>query len=814
MGKLDGRVAVYLWDAATGKVRRPLPGTSEVWQVAWCPDGRRLATLDRTALKIWDADTGKEQFVLTLTPDPAVKMSRQLVLPDVYVRCGWAPGGKYLAALTSKSTVALTEARVTFFDAATGKAKGPPVDALALNGLGNEVWRWSPDGQRLALAGRTRLTGPWGQYSVTALNAAAGRTLFQRQAAVAETLAWSSDSRRLLVRRPDESDPLAYDADTGHLMAARPGDGQAADGGGPMDWTGFPMGNTPVRLGSPDGRLLARVEKGTLHVWDATRGRREVPQFLYRAFEHVSPDGTLAVSPKDGLVRDVRTEEVVHQLGVAGDWIDRVTFSPDGRWLVTVATVTASSKTSPPPTARTDLRVRDATTGAEAAYLPGVAEVYWSRDGRHFAYFDGSYVKVRDPARGKDVRRLPRTINGSLPPWAMTAGPPLVWSPDGRRLLARLASGGEQWIEVWDMASGRALHSLILAGAPGTGPNRCLWDGDRLVSYNDSGPLWTWDMASDRPVQRRLAGLPPNLKPPQLTPSPDGRRWALAEPGHPLRIWDAAGGLKTYQWSCKVSPQACWSPDGQLLALTGFSPTPGGLAVVDLSGGGEPRALPGSLRLPLQNPEVCFPKGNRFVAAAGNTYKVFDTGSGRELLSFPEGSYCGPGSWSPDGGRLLLREFDKVSCRNLADGKTVFTFPGTFWDVTWGADGHYLLICHSDRTYSCLDAATGKLVHKGEGKAQLSPDGKRLLVLAEGKAVVRDLARGNVVLALGGADRPESPPALLNNPWNSDVRWLAGCAARARSSGRWAETGSIRKPATGWAPSCRPPGATAACCPS
>jgi hypothetical protein len=47
----------------------------------------------------------------------------------------------------------------------------------------------------------------------------------------------------------------------------------------------------PVQLGSPDGRLLARAEKGTLHIWDMTQGRRKAPQLTYPGSERVSPDG-------------------------------------------------------------------------------------------------------------------------------------------------------------------------------------------------------------------------------------------------------------------------------------------------------------------------------------------------------------------------------------------------------------------------------------------------------------------------------------------------------------------------------------------
>ena len=226
------RGAVHLWDAATGKERGSfgLAGTSGVVQVEWSPDGRRLLTRDPTTIKVWDADRGEEQFSLSIAPDPAAKDSRVFIVPDIYFRCGWAPDGKRLAVLTCKGLSDCSGMRVTFFDAENGKPQGPPVDVQ-----GRLVWKWSPDGRRLALIDQLQgRFGPWGPYSATVLDTTAGRMLYHLQAPVAESVAWSSDSRRLLLRRPDEADPLAYDADTGQATAARPGDGPVVDGGGPV----------------------------------------------------------------------------------------------------------------------------------------------------------------------------------------------------------------------------------------------------------------------------------------------------------------------------------------------------------------------------------------------------------------------------------------------------------------------------------------------------------------------------------------------------------------------------------------------------
>jgi serine/threonine protein kinase/WD40 repeat protein/Flp pilus assembly protein TadD len=54
---------VRLWDAARGE---PLVSTRGTWLLGFSPDGRRLATLNRTTLEIWDLAHGQE--VCTLNP--------------------------------------------------------------------------------------------------------------------------------------------------------------------------------------------------------------------------------------------------------------------------------------------------------------------------------------------------------------------------------------------------------------------------------------------------------------------------------------------------------------------------------------------------------------------------------------------------------------------------------------------------------------------------------------------------------------------------------------------------------------------------
>jgi WD40 repeat protein len=67
----NGRTRIY--DAATGKKAIDLPGRqSYPRQVAWTPDGSRLAVAGYNTIELWDPATGQELLTLSNTPAPGV----------------------------------------------------------------------------------------------------------------------------------------------------------------------------------------------------------------------------------------------------------------------------------------------------------------------------------------------------------------------------------------------------------------------------------------------------------------------------------------------------------------------------------------------------------------------------------------------------------------------------------------------------------------------------------------------------------------------------------------------------------------------
>jgi WD40 repeat protein/serine/threonine protein kinase len=226
------------------------------------------------------------------------------------------------------------------------------------------------------------------------------------------------------------------------------------------------------------------------------------------------------------------------------DWVQTVTFSPDGKWI-------ASGSND-----RT-IKLWETESGALLATLRGqgsaVNAVAFSFDGKWIASAgnDGS-VRLWDAKTGGPRGAL-HGYGGSLFAAA--------FSPDGHRLAA---AGKDRSVILWEVESGRRAHVFdghkgdvyVLAFAP---------DGKTLATAGADKTVRLWNWQTGQEVGVLSGHKDPVLS---LAFSPDGKWLATGDAGQAIRIWDARTGahVRTLTDIHNSVLSLAFSPDGKWLA--------------------------------------------------------------------------------------------------------------------------------------------------------------------------------------------------------------------------------------------------------
>jgi WD40 repeat protein len=407
---------------ATGDGAAGAPDGGLVRAAAWAPDGSRLAVLGtqdgdpNTQVAVWDTKAGTRVSVFR-------PMKGTVVSSDWVV---WDPKGERIAVELDAKSVK----RVAVVDAATGKEGEPPAEGAG--------W-WNPDDPALAKLywKPSRHSTAVGRGNREVYPGVVDSWLaFQR----GHTALSSPDGARVFwvpgewtAEHPDaeEGRPLAprvLDANTGRslIQLENPGVALVSSNGGAA-W-------------SPDGtRIAAGAVDGRVVIWEAVTGK-----VLFRALRPFdnpvravawSADGKrLALAAPSNATTN--TQPVIALLS-AVDGKERVRFpgpplgvtslawSPDG---------TRLTAGSPDRTARvwTDAGREELILRGHATAVTGVC---WHPDGNRIATAEESEGKPEQAAGGV---RLWDATTGQL---LLTLGgyAQVAWSPDGRRLAARLA---------------------------------------------------------------------------------------------------------------------------------------------------------------------------------------------------------------------------------------------------------------------------------------------------------------------------------------------------------------------------------------
>jgi WD40 repeat protein len=325
-------------------------------------------------------------------------------------------------------------------------------------------------------------------------------------------------------------------------------------------------------------------------------------------------------------------------------------------------------------------------------------------------------------------------------------------TPDGTRAV----SAGDQTLEVWDLATGRALRTLrghydLVHGVAVTP------DGKRAVSASWDKTLRVWDLATGGAL-RTLQGHSDRVN--SVAVTPDGKRAVSASWDHTLKVWDleTGGALRTLQGHSESVWGVAVTPDGKRVVSASWDHT---LKVWDLATGRALRTL-GGHSASVYGVAVS-PDGKRAVSASADcTLKVWDLETGRVLRTLEGHSNVVYGvAVSLDGKRAVSASWDKtLKVWDLETGRELGTLKGhsgPVWAVAVTLDGKWAVSVSSDQTLKVWDLATRRAPRTPESHSDsvngmaVTPDGKRAVSASRDRTLkVWDLATGRTHRTLEG----------------------------------------------------------------
>ncbi len=469
-----------VWDARTGRGERVLTGHKEqVRAVAWSPDSKRLASASEDGtICVWDPDTGTSVLALTGHTGRVRAVA-------------WSLDGNGLATGSEDQTARIWDAR-------TGRM------SAVLSGHGGTVngVAWRPDGSSVATAGDDRTIRLWDPGTGKPL------AILRGHADRVFRIAWKPDGSRLASASDDQTIKVWDPARAGESL----------------DLDGHPNEVHAVAW-SPDNRIVATGgDDPIVRLWDAATGRLILKLEGHKEGVYAlsfSPDGKrLATADTDGTAKvwNLATAAVVSTFTKNREAIMGVSWSPDSQRVATCGS-RVMLYIWEPGTGTERLSVQ-ATSDPDRGSISGVA---WSPDGSRVALAlnaPDNAILVLDASTGRTLRKLGHTH----PAWGV------AWSHDSRFLAA---TSIDKTSRVWDATTG-APHATLI------GHGGIVWsvawnhDGTRLATAGADGTIKLWDSSSGTEVATIAAHTGTIWS---LAWSPDGASLASAGADRRVRIW-------------------------------------------------------------------------------------------------------------------------------------------------------------------------------------------------------------------------------------------------------------------------------------
>lgn len=520
--------ALRIWDATRRKELKSLPECSTATDVRWSPDGTKLATSHNDCLVcVWDSSTGE-------------KLQEMQGDDDTVWEVAWSPDGSRLAAVGNWKHQA-----IRIWDPRTGEQINSIVHAHAEGMFSVD---WSPDGSKLATASVDSTVKLWNTDDWTLVRTLRGHSGMIR------SVVWNRDGRTLATGGGDGL-IIVWDVDNSTpANVLRGHHGKVVD----VDW-------------SSDGQTLASASlDGTAKIWrphEEQRYRSIDTDILVdhnRGISSWGPDGNeVAIVIRNEkrkpeyilLILDVRSNgSRTYGLDGVGesDEVERVTWSPDGRYLAVVARIADSIQAD---SIFRNINVYDANSmrlirSMKSGHSSGV----WCPDSLKLATCapNQGVVRVWNIELADPVADLESVA------WVDS----IAWSPDGKFVAANAFNST---FKVWETGTWSEVLNRIHNRGAGNfyGGDRMLaWthDSKRLAIGSSDGSVSIWNVAKGEREQVFPAHAEQVRS---LAISPNSARIATGGRDRTVKIWDMSGRqLLTLHGHNNPIDDVSWSPDG------------------------------------------------------------------------------------------------------------------------------------------------------------------------------------------------------------------------------------------------------------
>jgi WD40 repeat protein/tetratricopeptide (TPR) repeat protein len=669
----------------------------------------------------------------------------------------FSPDGKHFLTGTDR-----IHGSVRIWETATLKSREQTLGYLSLQDA-----LFSPDGKSVLTTG-----GDWQDRDVDLWDAVTGARLAptMRHPYAVTFSRFSPDSRRILTTCSTlfRGEGRLWETATGRQIAV------LAHAGGPVYGAAF----------SPDTKVVATGgDDGTARLWDAATG-----------------------APL-GLVRP-------------GGWVKEVTFTPDGKTLLTCNNLVqrwdvATRKAIGPP-----LGQSGTLTGPYMLLGPdGKTLLLYGKDHIARLWDVTTDMPVGQPLHHRDnlqeraalspdgslvatVDQLDRAIQLWDAHTGEVVGQPLpsqggitqvAFSPNGRLILAACKDGTAR---LWQLPWGR----LEVAGPAGREPReKVRWErrGSQAIQLLDS--------ATGRPIGKPLQH-PTDIY--RVAVSPDGKTVVTTnntvrqnDPGE-ARIWDATSGKAIGEplRHQKLVSDVAFSPDSKVVATASHDMT----AQLWHTATGEPIGQPLKHTQVVQNMRFSG-DGKRLLTLCtwDAAIRIWDTrttqlvrevprkGNSPALLDGPDGKLLATWVPSSTGQGEADNRVHVLDSATLEDGGPPLQQPGVPSIAAFSPDGKLLLTGCADRTARLWEIATGRellrpLLHEASvSQVAFAPDGRTLLTVSNNRVVrLFDTATGRTV---GQPMQHDRDCAYMSfSPDGTRIRTaMQGLSGRAHEKVRW-----------------------------